>query len=84
MTFLGDWYRVRMGSDLGLGGIPPQRREAYRRLQQVIAARAPEKNSVEWSFGRLLAMFERFAFGLPSRNFIIDAASGAIERSALS
>lgn len=84
MTFLGDWYRVRMGSDLGLADVTPERLQAYRRLSERLATCAPDKGGVQWSFARLLAMFERFSSGLPSRNFTVDLASGAVEPLAFS
>jgi hypothetical protein len=84
MTFLGDWYRLRMGSDLGLADVLPTHLQAYRRLSERLVASTPDKSEVQWSFARLLAMFERFVSGLPSRNFTIDMASGEVAPWVLS
>jgi 3',5'-cyclic AMP phosphodiesterase CpdA len=84
MTFLADWYRVRMGSDLGLTDVLPENLLAYRRLSERIASCTQDEGRVQWAFARLLAMFERFASGLPSRNFTVDMASGEVEPLALS
>jgi hypothetical protein len=77
MTFLGDWYRVRMGSDLGLEVIPSPQLAAYKWVSRLYADRAREKDGlIQASFGRLFRMFEQFISGPPSRNFIIDLATG--------
>jgi 3',5'-cyclic AMP phosphodiesterase CpdA len=79
LTFLGDWYRARMGSDLGFEAIASGNLPAYRLLASLFASRKTEHDSAEATFGRLLRMFERFISGLPSRNFTIDLATGNIE-----
>jgi 3',5'-cyclic AMP phosphodiesterase CpdA len=77
MTFLGDWYRLRMGSDLGLDAISGQHLLAYKLLSRLYADRATERDGpVQASFGGLLRMFDQFISGLPSRNFIIDLKTG--------
>ncbi len=81
MTFLGDWYRVKMGSDLGLDAIVPANLDAYRFLSGLYAERKWEAGAAQAAFGRLWCMFDRFISGLPSRNFSIGLATGDIDRS---
>jgi 3',5'-cyclic AMP phosphodiesterase CpdA len=79
MTFLGDWYRVRMGSRLGLDAITAGNRDAYRLLCRLYAGcNAPEGNA-QAAFARIFRMFGRFISGLPSGDFTIDLATGDIE-----
>jgi hypothetical protein len=79
MTFLGDWYRVKMGSDLGLDAIVPANLEAYRFLSGLYAEGKWEDGTAQAAFGRLWRMFDRFISGLPSRNFSIELATGDVE-----
>lgn len=80
MTFLGDWYRVRMGSDLGLDVISEPRLAAYKWVSGMYARRidAMTSGSVQEAVGRLFRMFDRFISGLSSRNFAIDLTTGDI------
>ncbi|TMU95442.1 metallophosphoesterase family protein [Brucella haematophila] len=80
MTFLGDWYRVRMGSDLGLEAISEPHLAAYKWVSDLYVCRikAMTTGSMQEAFGRLFQMFDRFISGLPSRNFVIDLTTGEI------
>jgi hypothetical protein len=80
MTFLGDWYRVRMGSDLGLVALPEQNLAAYKWVSRLYACGAQGADgSMRGAFSRLFRMFDRFISGLPSRNFAIDLKTGEIQ-----
>jgi hypothetical protein len=81
MRFLGDWYRVRMGSDLGLDAIAPDRLSAYRLICRLHAVGKPKDGTVQATFERIFRMFGRFISGLPSGNFTIDLATGDVEAS---
>ncbi|MBJ6133965.1 metallophosphoesterase [Ochrobactrum sp. Q0168] len=85
MTFLGDWYRVRMGSDLGLDVISKPHLAAYKWVSGIYAPRmnAITPGSMQEAFGRLFQMFDRFISGLPSRDFVIDLTTGEIQQLAL-
>jgi len=84
MVFLEDWYRVRMGSDLGIDAITPDHLAAYRFLVSLYAGKTWDEGSIQASFGRLLRMFGQFSSGLPSRNFVITLTTGEVSRSGLS
>jgi len=81
MTFLGDWYRVRMGSELGLHAITAPRLAAYKWVSGIYARRIDTMafGSIQESLGRLFRMFDCFISGLPSRNFAIDLTTGEIQ-----
>jgi len=79
MNFLGDWYRLRMGSDLGLVDVSRSRLAAYDFLSGLYAGRvAGGDGGAQASFGALFRMFARFKSGLPSADFTIDLANGDI------
>ncbi|MDB5526793.1 MAG: hypothetical protein JWM58_4556 [Rhizobium sp.] len=78
MVFLGDWYRVRMGSDLGLDAIAPESLSAYRFLSALYRDCNVKVGSAQAAFRTLFQMFELFTSGLPSENFTIDLKTGDI------
>ena len=82
LALLGDWYRLRMGSEMALDRISPEQLRAYRFLILVYASAAAMKTGgVQESFGRMLRMMDRYLSGLPSRNFKVDLLSGEIVAS---
>jgi 3',5'-cyclic AMP phosphodiesterase CpdA len=82
LALLGDWYRLRMGSEMALDRISPDKLRAYRFLILVYAGSAAIKTGgVQEKFGRMLRMMDRYLSGLPSRNFKVDLASGEIVSS---
>jgi hypothetical protein len=80
MTFLRDWYRVRMGSDLGFDAVSKPHLAAYKWVSDLYARRtdAIAVGSMQEAFGRLFRMFDRFISGLPSQDFAIDLITGEI------
>lgn len=80
MTFLCDWYRVRMGSDLGFDAVSKPHLAAYKWVSHLYARRTETiaVGSMQEAFGRLSRMFDRFISGLPSRDFAIDLITGEI------
>lgn len=79
LELLGDWYRLRMGSEMALDYIPPQRLAAYRVLIDVYArAGLAETGGAAQKFALLLRMMGAYLSGLPSRNFSVDFETGAI------
>jgi hypothetical protein len=79
MAFLGDWYRVRTGSDLGLAAVAPSNLNAYRLLCRLCAESKPAEGTAQAAFARIFRMFDRLISGLPSGNFSIDLVTGDIE-----
>ena len=79
LELLGDWYRLRMGSEMALDYIPPQRLAAYRVLIDIYAQEGTaETAGAAQKFALLLRMMAAYLSGLPSRNFSVDFETGAI------
>jgi 3',5'-cyclic AMP phosphodiesterase CpdA len=79
LDFLRDWYRVRMGSALGVGTIEPDRLAAYEFVASRYRSLGEGKQSGPTEQFRLLfRMYDRYLSGLPSRDFAIDLKTGAI------
>lgn len=82
LALLGDWYRLRMGSEMALDRISPEQLRAYRFLILVYASAAAIKTGgAQERFGRMLRMMDRYLSGLPSRNFKVNLLSGEIVAS---
>lgn len=83
LGLLGDWYRLRLGSEMALERISPQRLAAYRFLIEVYSRHiANQIGCAQERFGRMLRMMDRYLSGLPSRNFAVDLVSGEITPEA--
>jgi hypothetical protein len=79
MDFLADWYRLRMGSDLALDWITPERMALYRAVGRLYAEGTwAIANAAQARFALIFRIFEKCASGLPSGNFRIDRTTGAI------
>ncbi|MDQ0321494.1 3',5'-cyclic AMP phosphodiesterase CpdA [Pararhizobium capsulatum DSM 1112] len=78
MDFLRDWYRLRMASELALPWIDPARMSVYQNVGALYRGGQWEKHSAQAKIARLFSMFDRYRSGLPSDNFAMDRASGAI------
>ncbi|MFP5076950.1 metallophosphoesterase family protein [Rhizobium sp. YIM 134829] len=78
IALLGDWYRLRMGSGLGLRRVGPERLALYRRLAGALRQRAHGAGSAQATLRQMFDLLERFADGLPSENFSLDMRTGKI------
>ncbi|MGI9390548.1 MAG: metallophosphoesterase family protein [Boseongicola sp.] len=79
LSFLEDLYRLRMGSDIALDRIHPDRLAAYDALANLYAKQVP--NDAPGLVGRIAPLFLIFTKcrdGLPSRDFKIDLQTGDI------
>lgn len=84
LSFLEDWYRLKMGSDIALDGIPAARLAAYHAVARLYAHRIPGSSTeIQGRFAILFGMFTKYVSGLPARNFSIDLATGDIRQSRL-
>jgi 3',5'-cyclic AMP phosphodiesterase CpdA len=82
LSLLGDWYRLRMGSELALDFISPDRLAAYRLLIEIYASSsALEIGGAQGKFARIFRMMGRYLSDLPSRNFLVDLTIGSITRN---
>ncbi len=82
LSLLGDWYRLRMGSELALDRISPDRLAAYRLLIEIYASSsALEIGGAQGKFARIFRMMGRYLSDLPSRDFRVNLTSGSIMRN---
>jgi 3',5'-cyclic AMP phosphodiesterase CpdA len=79
LDFLRDWYRVRMGSSLGVDAIDPGRLAAYEQVASRYRSVGEDMRlGPAESFRLLFKMYDRFLSGLPSRDFAIDLETGSV------
>ena len=84
LSFLEDWYRLKMGSDIALNSIPAARLAAYNAVATLYVRPIPANpHEIQGRFAILFGMFTKYLSGLPSRNFSIDLATGDIRQSRL-
>lgn len=74
-----DWYRLRKGRHIALDFIAPERLDAYRALAARYRAGHWPATSVQARIASFLAILESYLSSLPSRDFAIDLATGAVE-----
>ncbi len=79
LDFLGDWYRVRMGSELAFDWISRERLAAYSAIEGLYAnGNWTDPACVQALLALIFRMYSKYASGLPSGNFRIDRETGAI------
>lgn len=78
IVLLGDWYRLRMGSGLGVRHVGPARMALYRRLAQALRDANRQPGSAQAALRQMFDLLERFSDGLPSENFVLDLETGEI------
>ena len=84
LSFLEDWYRLKMGSDIALRGIPAARLAAYHAVARLYTHRMPViSEGIPGRFAIMFGMFTKYVSGLPSRNFTIDLSTGDVHQSWL-
>ncbi len=82
LGLLGDWYRLRMGSEMALHRISPEWLAAYRFLIGIYArSSALEIGGAQEKFARLFRMMGRYLSDQPSCHFTVDLMSGEIKRA---
>jgi 3',5'-cyclic AMP phosphodiesterase CpdA len=82
LSLLGDWYRLRMGSEMALNRISPARLAAYRLLIELYAgSSALEVGGAQGKFARIFRMMGRYLSDMPSRDFLVDLTSGSVTRT---
>jgi hypothetical protein len=83
ISFLADWYRLRMGSDLALEWIADGRMALYQAVGRLYAEGDWDGvNAAQARLALIFRMFEKSISGLPSGNFRIDRTTGAIASRA--
>lgn len=79
LSFLEDWYRLRLSSDLVFCRLPEHRLAAYRLVAALYANHAQKGgDGLQRRVGLIFEMFLKYMAGLPARNFSIDLLTGDI------
>jgi 3',5'-cyclic AMP phosphodiesterase CpdA len=81
---IGDWYRLRKGSQMALDFISAERIAACRELMVAYRRRNWKAGSFQSWVADFLRMMGMYLEGPPSRNFSIDLATGQVEATLLS
>ena len=79
LSFLEDWYRFRLSSDLDFCRLPEGRLAAYRLVAALFASDDDKATGkIQRHVGLIFEMFLKYMTGLPARNFSIDLVTGDI------
>ncbi|MGB3176997.1 MAG: metallophosphoesterase [Albidovulum sp.] len=82
LTFLEDWYRVKMGSDIAVAAIPSDRMKAYVAIAGLFATGGTGAlDGAYHDLSILFRMFDKMIGGLPARNFSVDLVTGDIDEN---
>jgi 3',5'-cyclic AMP phosphodiesterase CpdA len=80
LSFLKDWYRLRMGRDFAQDRLRKTDLQAYRLVAGLFAGLTTDAGSLQERLALVFTIFTKYLTGLPSRNFSIDLQSGKILR----
>ncbi|WEZ82713.1 metallophosphoesterase family protein [Rhizobium sp. 32-5/1] len=79
LSFLADWYRLRMASELALDWIDEERLALYAAVSELYQqSSSKQEGGVQARLALLFRMYGKFVSGLPSRNFSVDLSTGSI------
>lgn len=76
LSFLQDWYRLRMGSDIAIEYLPQGDLRAYRLVADLFARLTAVGDSVQARLALVFMIFTKYLTGLPSHGFSIDLQTG--------
>lgn len=83
LSFLRDWYRLRMGSDIAIERLLPDDLRAYRLVAGLFAGPTAAGDSIQGRLALVFMIFTKYLTGLPSHRFSIDLQTGDLfSRSA--
>ncbi|EDQ32646.2 putative phosphohydrolase [Hoeflea phototrophica DFL-43] len=79
LTFLEDWYRLKMAGGLALRDIPVERKQAYDAVMRLFdrGADMVKPDGLKAQLAMLFAIYEKYD-GLPSENFSVCLQTGKI------
>lgn len=79
LTFLEDWYRLKMAGDLALRDIPAQRKQAYDAVRKLFESGADveKPDGLRAQLAMLFGIYKKYQ-GLPSGNFSVCLQTGKI------
>ncbi|WP_299870319.1 metallophosphoesterase family protein [uncultured Hoeflea sp.] len=78
LTFVEDWYRMKMAGRLAMADIPGHRLKAYDAVSSLFDGIECEGNRLQAQLAALFAIFSKYS-GKPSGNFTVSLQSGSID-----
>ncbi len=80
LDMIGDWYRLRMGSEMALDWISADRMAMYRLLIEAYKSDTSKDGEPKRMFATMFRMMAASISGLPSRNFSVSLQTGQVMR----
>lgn len=81
LTFVEDWYRMKMAGRLAIADIPGNRLKAYSAVSSLFDEIECERNGLPAQFAALFAIYTKYS-GKPSENFTVSMKTGSIDATA--
>ncbi len=78
LDLIGDWYRLRMGSEMALEWISDDRLAIYRLLIDAYTSKVTDPGEARQTFATIFRMMASYMAGLPSRNFSVSLDTGQL------
>lgn len=78
LTFVEDWYRMKMAGRLAIADIPGNRLKAYTAVSRLFDEIECERNGLQAQLAALFAIYTKYSDG-PSGNFTVNLQSGRID-----
>lgn len=79
LDMVGDWYRLRMGSEMALDWISTDRMAMYRLLIEAYESDVCKGGEARRMFAAIFRMMAAYMSGLPSRDFSVSLQTGQVE-----
>ncbi|MHC1551676.1 metallophosphoesterase family protein [Phyllobacterium sp. K27] len=79
LDMLGDWYRLRMGSEMALDWISADRMTMYRLLIDAYKSDLCKNGEAKRIFATIFRMMASYMSGLPSCNFSVSLETGQVK-----
>lgn len=78
LTFVEDWYRMKMAGGLAIADIPGNRLKAYSTVSCLFDEIGSAGNGLQAQLAALFAIYSKYS-GMPSGNFTVSLQSGRID-----
>lgn len=78
LDMISDWYRLRMGSEMALDWISPDRMAMYRMLIDAYESDICTGGEARRMFATIFRMMAAYMSGLPSRDFSVSLETGPL------
>lgn len=83
MSFLKDWYRLRMGSDIAIDRLPKEDLLTYRLVADLYSKVPMDGRGIRGRLALVFMIFTKYLTGLPSNKFSINTQTGELRPKKL-